>query len=250
MKADMHESVENEWLCSKIVEAFGLPVAQCELGQFEDQKALIVERFDRKYSSDKSWIIRLPQEDMCQAKAISPLKKYQKDGGLGLTDCMQILDGANDPTIDKQILFKAQIIFWLLMATDGHSKNFSIRHLSRDKYELTPLYDMLSVHPIIGRRNDQIAIQKVKMAMAIRGSENYYLVQRIRRRHFIQHARTVGISAIEADTIITEIIDSTQNITNDIYAVLPDTFPINLANKILKGMLKQAQIMANQSSKI
>jgi len=250
MKADMHESVENEWLCSKIVAAFGLPVAHCELGQFEDQKVLIVERFDRKYSSDNSWIIRLPQEDMCQAKATSPLKKYQKDGGPGITDCMKILDGANKPATDKQIFFKAQIIFWLLMATDGHSKNFSIRHISRDKYELTPLYDILSAHPIIGRRNDQVAIQKAKMAMAVRGSENYYLIQKIQRRHFIQHARTVGISTTEADKIITDILDSTENISNDIYEILPDAFPINLANKILQGMLKQARIMAGQCSDI
>jgi len=250
MKADMKESVENEWLCSKIVAAFGLPVAHCDLGQFEDKKVLIVERFDRKCSSDKSWIIRLPQEDMCQAKAISPLKKYQKDGGLGITDCMKILDGANEPTIDKQTFFKAQIIFWLLMATDGHSKNFSIRHISRNKYELTPLYDILSVHPIIGRRNDQIAIQKAKMAMAVRGSKNYYLIQRIQRRHYIQHAGTIGISSAEADKIITDIIDLAEKVTHDIYKILPDDFPDNLANKILEGILKQAHLMASQRSNI
>jgi len=250
MKADMKESVENEWLCSKIVAAFGLPVAHCDLGQFEDKKVLIVERFDRKYSSDKSWIIRLPQEDMCQAKAISPLKKYQKDGGLSITDCMKILDGANEPTIDKQTFFKAQIIFWLLMATDGHSKNFSIRHISRNKYELTPLYDILSVHPIIGRRNDLIAIQKAKMAMAVRGSKNYYLIQRIQRRHYIQHAGIIGISAAEADKIITDIIDLAEEVTHDIYKILPDDFPDNLAHKILEGILKQAHLMANQRSTI
>ncbi len=246
MKADMNESVENEWLCSKIVAAFGLPVAHCDIGQFEDKKVLIVERFDRKLSSDESWIIRLPQEDMCQAKAISPLKKYQSDGGLGITDCMKILDGANRPAIDKRIFFKAQIIFWLLMATDGHGKNFSIRHTSRNQYELTPLYDILSVHPIIGGRNDQIAIQKAKMAMAVRGSKNYYLIKRIQRRHYIQHAGTIGISPAEADKIITDIVDLAEEVAHNIYKILPDNFPNGLANKILEGMLKQADLMKNQ----
>jgi len=243
MKVNMNESVENEWLCSKIVAAFGLPVAHCDIGQFEDRKVLIVERFDRKYSSDKSWIIRLPQEDMCQAKAISPLKKYQKDGGLGITECMKILDGSNTPTIDKQTFFKAQIIFWLLMATDGHSKNFSIRHTSRNKYELTPLYDILSVHPIIGRRNDQIAIQKAKMAMAVRGSKNHYLIKKIQRRHYIQHAKAVGISTPEAESIIKGIISSAEQVANNIYKIIPDNFPNSLANKILEGMLKQARLI-------
>ncbi len=241
MKADMHNSVENEWLCSKIVAAFGLPVAHCEMAKFEDQKVLIVERFDRKLAIDKSWIIRLPQEDMCQAKGISPLRKYQSDGGLGVTDCMRILDGASDSRRDKQIFFKAQIIFYLLMATDGHSKNFSIFHQSKNQYELTPLYDILSAHPIVGTKSDQIPIQKAKMAMAIKGSKNYYHIQQIQRRHFVHHATDVGISENEADKLITEIIDATESVSQKVYQLLPETYPRELADKILQGMLKQSQ---------
>jgi len=241
MKADMQHSVENEWLCSKIVAAFGLPVAHCDMAQFEDQKVLIVERFDRKFASDKSWIIRLPQEDMCQAKGFSPLQKYQSDGGFGVTECMRILDGASDSHRDKQIFFKAQIIFYLLMATDGHSKNFSIFHQSKNRYELTPLYDILSAHPIIGTKSDQIPIQKAKMAMAIKGSKNYYHIQQIQRRHFLHHAIEVGISENEADKLITEIIDATEKVAQTIYQLLPETYPRELADKILQGMLKQSQ---------
>jgi len=248
MKADMNESVENEWLCSKIVDAFGLPVAHCDLAQFEDKKVLIVERFDRKYSSDKSWIIRLPQEDMCQAKAISPLKKYQKDGGPSIVDCMKILDGANEPSFDKQIFFKAQIIFWLLMATDGHSKNFSLRHISRNKYELTPLYDILSVHPIVGRRNDQMVIQKAKMAMAIRGSQNYYHVQKIQRRRFIQQAVAVGFSEEESNLMIDKVLEKVEQAIKQVSVLLPDNFPKPLAEKIFQGMISQSKKLMNQRS--
>jgi len=241
MKADMQHSVENEWLCSKIVAAFGLPVAHCDIAQFEDQKALIVERFDRKLASDKRWIIRLPQEDMCQAKGLSPLRKYQSDGGLGITDCMKILDGANDSHRDKQVFFKAQLIFYLLMATDGHSKNFSIFHQPGNRFELTPLYDILSAHPIIGTKSDQIPIQKAKMAMAIKGSNNYYHIQLIQRRHFINHALEMGISENEADKLIAEIIDVTETVTQKVYQLLPEAYPRELADKILQGMLKQSQ---------
>lgn len=244
MKANMHDSVENEWLCSKIVAAFGLPVADCDMAQFEDQKVLIVERFDRKIAADKSWIIRLPQEDFCQAKGLSPLHKYQSDGGLGITDCMRILNGANDPHSDKQIFFKTQIVFYLLLTTDGHSKNFSLYHRAKDCYELTPLYDILSAHPIIGSKNDQIPIQKAKMAMEIKGSKNYYHVQQIQRRHFINHAIEVGFSLSEADKLISEIIDKTELVIQIIYKLLPDAYPKELANKILQGMLKQSQKLA------
>lgn len=244
MKADMHNSVENEWLCSKIIASFGLAVAHCDIAQFEDQKALIVERFDRKLAADKSWIIRLPQEDLCQAKGLSPLRKYQSDGGLGITDCMKILDGASDSHRDKYTFFKAQIIFYLLMATDGHSKNFSIYHQSKNRYELTPLYDVLSAHPIIGSKSDQIPVQKAKMAMAIKGSRNYYHIQQIQRRHFINHAIEVGIAENEADKLITEITDATEKVSRTIYQRLPETYPRELADKILQGMLKQSQKLA------
>lgn len=245
MKANMHDSVENEWLCSKIVAAFGLPVARCDMAQFEDQKVLIVERFDRKYAADKSWIIRLPQEDLCQAKGLSPLHKYQSDGGIGITGCMRILDGASDSHRDKRTFFKAQIVFYLLMATDGHSKNFSLHHQSKNRYELTPLYDILSAHPLIGLRGDQIPIQKAKMAMAIKGSKNYYHIQLVQRRHFINHALEVGISEDEADKLITEMTDAAEKISQTIYQRLPETYPRVLADKILQGMLKQSQKLAS-----
>ena len=244
MKANMLNSVENEWLCSKIVAAFGLAVAHCDIAQFEDQKVLIVERFDRKLAVDKSWILRLPQEDLCQAKGLSPLNKYQSDGGLGITDCMKILDGASDSVGDKSIFFKAQIIFYLLMATDGYSKNFSIYHHSSGRYALTPLYDILSVHPIIGSKNNQVPVQKVKMAMSVKGSKNYYRIEQIQRRHFINQATIVGIPADEAEQLITEITEAAEHVVRTIYKQLPKTYPLALADKILKGMLKQSQKLA------
>lgn len=77
----MRTSVENEWLCSRIVAAYGLPIAPCKIGRFEDQKVLIVERFDRRPSADGHWILRLPQEDMCQATGTPAGRKYESDGG-------------------------------------------------------------------------------------------------------------------------------------------------------------------------
>lgn len=245
MKADMHESVENEWLCSKIVSAFQIPVAHCDIGLFEDQKALIVERFDRKFSSDGSWIIRLPQEDLCQASGTSPLQKYQADGGLSLTDCLSLLSGTVSPTHDKIIFLKAQIIFWLLCATDGHSKNFSIQYLSRDVYKLSPLYDILSIHPIIGNKGGQIAPQKIKMAMAIRGSKNYYHVQKIQRRHFISQAILAGFTESEAEEIINNVTNSVEAVIHKVTEQIPDDFPKALADKIFEGMLKQSNKLSD-----
>jgi serine/threonine-protein kinase HipA len=244
MQADMRTSVENEWLCAKILASYNLPVARSEIGQFEDQKALIVERFDRRLSRDNRWIVRLPQEDMCQASGTSPLKKYQMDGGPGITTIMGILSGSDNASEDRNLFFKTQIIFWLLAATDGHAKNFSIAHLPRNSYHLTPLYDVLSTHPIIGSSHNQIAIQKAKLAMAVRGSKNYYLINQIQRRHWRKQAELVGLGAYLADSIIDEVITATPRVIAQIQAQLPANFPTDLAESILTGLHRQCDKIA------
>jgi serine/threonine-protein kinase HipA len=65
-QADLRTSVENEWLCTQILTAYGVPVAPCEIRHFGEQKALVVERFGRKLHSSTGWWLRLPQEDFCQ----------------------------------------------------------------------------------------------------------------------------------------------------------------------------------------
>ena len=247
MKADMQASVENEWLCSKIMAEFDIPIAHCDMGVFGDKKALIAERFDRKFSADGSWIIRLPQEDFCQAKGMSPLHKYQSDGGLSIDDCMQLLSNSENSTIDKVRFFKAQIIFYILAATDGHAKNFSITHLPNNAYKLTPLYDVLSIHPLVGNKTDQIAKQKVKMAMAIRGSKNYYQLQKIQYRHFIKQGQAVGFSEKEVVGLIASTVQMVDTVINNVTVMLPKDFPTELSDKIFQGMKIQAKKLTQQS---
>lgn len=241
MKADMQASVENEWLCSKIMAEFNIPIAHCDISTFGDKKALIVERFDRKLSADNSWIIRLPQEDFCQAKGLSSLVKYQSDGGLNIDDCMKLLSNSDNAVIDKQNFFKSQILFYLLAATDGHAKNFSISHLPNNHFKMTPLYDVLSIHPLIGNKSHQIAEQKVKMAMAIRGSQNYYHLHKIQYRHFIAQGKAVGFIEQEVATIINSVVSHVDNVIQRVSQLLPDNFPTNLSDKIFTGMKTQAQ---------
>ncbi|MRW91046.1 type II toxin-antitoxin system HipA family toxin [Duganella sp. FT80W] len=239
MQADMRTSVENEWLCSRIMHGFGLPVAQCELAQFEDMKALVVERFDRRLAADGSWIVRLPQEDFCQATATSPLHKYQADGGPGISRIMEILLGSEQAEQDRANFFKTQLLFWLLAATDGHAKNFSIFHLPGNRYRATPLYDVLSAHPILGTGAGQLAPQRAKLAMAVRGSQNYYHLQQIQRRHWVDHAKLVGLGEVVAEGILNAVLLEAEEVVAMVQAQLPDGYPMDLAEAILQGMLRQ-----------
>src|SRR5690606_7420199 len=111
---DMSESVENEWLCSRILHAYGLPVARTRVLQFEDMKVLTVERFDRAWwegKDGKRWLLRLPKEDMCQATGTPPHLKYESDGGPGIRTIMKLLATSSNPDHDRRIFFQAQVLF-------------------------------------------------------------------------------------------------------------------------------------------
>jgi serine/threonine-protein kinase HipA len=231
---DLSDSCENEWLCAQIAEAFGLAVAKCEIQYFEDVKTLIVERFDRKLASDGSWLMRLPQEDTCQALGISPNLKYQSDGGPGIESIMHLLLGSAEPTKDRDAFFSSQVLFWLLAAIDGHAKNFSLHIESLGKYRLTPLYDIMSAHPLMA--NKQLQAKKIKMAMALKGQNNHYHWHDIQRRHFLSMAKAANYSAQRGEEILNEMLGKVDSVIEQVSKKLPSKFPHKIYEPIFSGM--------------
>ncbi|MEQ6291821.1 type II toxin-antitoxin system HipA family toxin [Vogesella sp. GCM10023246] len=244
MRADMRSSVENEWLCAQLVAAFGLPVARCDIARFEEQKVLAVERFDRRLSTNGSWLIRLPQEDLCQATATPPHLKYQSDGGPGIARILDILAGSENSEADRRQFFKAQVVFWLLAATDGHAKNFSLLHLPGGRYRATPLYDILSAHPVIGHGAGKIAPQKAKLAMAVRGHSNHYLIDRIKPRHWLAQAHSSGLTEAWAKDLLSELADCTDRVLHEVESKLALDFPADVAEAIFDGIRRQRDKLA------
>lgn len=246
MQADLTASVENEWLCAQIAQAYGLKTAHCEMAHFEDQRVLIVERFDRKLSKDKIWWLRLPQEDMCQAHGKSPGHKYEADGGPGIRDIMALLLGARDARADRRIFFKTQILFWMLAATDGHAKNSSVFIEPGGRYSLTPLYDLLSAYPIMGTGANQLSPQKLRMAMAVYSRSRHYHWARMLRRQWFTTASVCDFAS-EVETLITELIAQTPNVIASVSANLPDGFPGAVSDPILRGLVKAAEQLVDAS---
>lgn len=231
---DLTDSCENEWLCAKITAAFGLPVANCEVLHFEDIKVLAVERFDRRLASDKSWLMRLPQEDMCQALGISPNLKYQADAGPGIHEIMDLLLGSTQSMEDRDQFFSTQVLFWLLAAIDGHAKNFSLFIEPEGRYRLTPLYDIMSVYPLLA--NKQLQKQKVKMAMGLKGKNMHYHWHDLQRRHFLDTAKAVNYPVERAASIIDEMLEKVDTVIEEVSAQLPKRFPTKIAEPIFTGM--------------
>ncbi len=121
---DMSDSVENEYLCLSLAKSLGFNVPNAEIIYTNDIKAIAVERFDRRWSNDKSWLLRLPQEDMCQVFGLPSALKYEADGGPGIKAIMDLLMGSSLSLKDRESFMRFQVFQWLIGATDGHAKNF------------------------------------------------------------------------------------------------------------------------------
>jgi serine/threonine-protein kinase HipA len=238
-QADMTSSVENEWLCAQLAKAMGLPVASCEMGQWGAQKALVVERFDRRMASSGAHWLRLPQEDFCQALGLPSHLKYEADGGPGIRSLAGLLRTSSHATDDLRTLFESQLFFWLLAATDGHAKNYSLSLLSDGAYRLTPLYDILSAWPIVGTEAQQVPDDKLRMAMALRGKQAHYHVKTIQPRHFLETAKREGYTDMEGS--MQRMAMRVPAALEETARKLPDDFPRELFDKVAGGVLKMSR---------
>jgi len=230
---DLSDSVENEYLCLKLMDGFGLRAANVEMAQFGEKKALIVERFDRRWTSDGR-LIRLPQEDCCQALSVVPTQKYQNEGGPGIKAIMDLLLGSDEPAKDRYEFFKANVLFWLLGATDGHGKNFSVSILPGGRFRMTPLYDVLTVQPTVDAR--QIERKYFKLAMHF-GKSNHYKVANIVGRHIVETGVQSGLSRDAINSLFEELQDTSEHIIEATFSRLPGNFPEELMASI-DGALK------------
>ncbi|MGM0429739.1 MAG: type II toxin-antitoxin system HipA family toxin [Pseudomonadota bacterium] len=237
---DMRHSVENEYLCLQIAKAYGFDAANCEIITPDGVKALAVERFDRKQSPDGSWIIRLPQEDFCQATGTSPARKYETDGGPAVSQIMKELLGSVKPIEDRYTFMRAQVLFWLLGATDGHAKNFSVFIERENQYRLAPLYDILSAFPAINKKG--LHEKDLKLAMSLKGSHGRkYECRMIRREHFLATANEVGFSQDSMNEILDDMAARTESVIEQVTRDLPESFPSFIAEPIFNGMRRYSQ---------
>lgn len=250
MKFDMSDSVENEWLCSEILRAYEMPVARTAPLMFEDMKVLAVERFDRMWWENpegKRWLIRLPQEDMCQATATPPHLKYESDGGPGVRQIMKLLATSRAPDRDRRTFFQAQVLFWMLRATDGHAKNFSIFLRQGGTYEITPLYDVLSAYPVIGKGAKKLSPYDARMAMAVRSKNPHWVMRDILRRHWIAVGTEHGVVNPDGkgvEHVLDDLVARTPGVVKTVRALLPAGFPMHVADSILNGLQEAADKLA------
>lgn len=236
---DLSNSVENEYLCLALTKAMGLPSANAEMTAFGGKRVLIVERFDRLFTKDKR-LLRVPQEDCCQALSVPWTRKYESEGGPGIQQILKLLAGSDEADADRRNFLKANIVFWLLGATDGHAKNFSVFLSPGGGYRLTPLYDIVSAQPSLAAK--QIRHNKMKMAMAV-GDKRHYTIESIVGRHFIQSAVKAGIGRAIALEVIDDVLEKSPGALEQVMAGLPKDFPAAVAEPIAQGVRSRLQVL-------
>jgi serine/threonine-protein kinase HipA len=234
---DLSDSVENEFFCLKLMAAFGLPFASAEIADFDGVRTLVVERFDRVWRGDGR-LIRLPQEDCCQALSVPPTLKYQSDGGPGVRDLIALFKGSDEPERNIGLILRAQAAFWLIGATDGHAKNFSLFLRPGGRFRMTPLYDVVSAEPSVAA--GQITRRQEKLAMSL-GKSRHYRLDEIMPRHLEQTAALADVDPRIVHAIYREFLataeEAASRLAEETRGSVPDAVRLPILEAI-RGRLR------------
>jgi serine/threonine-protein kinase HipA len=189
----------NEHLCLAAARIVGLETASSQVQTFGAERAIVVERYDRHWHHDH--LVRVHQEDMCQALGIHPQRKYESDGGPSADTIAEMLRRERPASARDNVRRLALgIAFnWLTVGTDAHAKNYSLM-LVGNAARLAPLYDLgsgllLGVHH-----------RKLRLAMKIGGE---YSPSKIGRSNF---SRLATAFRIDPTSLIDDVIELGMNL--------------------------------------
>ena len=172
-----------EHLSMAAARRLGLPTAHTEVALYGGYDTIIVERYDRRRVGDH--VLRLHQEDLCQALGLAPALRYEQQGGPSLSQVAALLRRhSTSPVEDIADLVDAVAYQWVIGAPDGHAKNFSLL-LDRSQVRLAPMYDVCSVLPYVDPD------ETVGHAFAIGGSHAVGLAEAV--THWTRFARDIGV---------------------------------------------------------
>lgn len=176
-RPDFAGLAENEHFCLNLASSLGIRAAESAVEEFAGRKAIVVKRYDRFRRSGQ--LVRIHQEDACQALGVGPQRKYESDGGPGVSDLMKLLAGSKRRIEDRDTFMDAILFNYLILGTDAHAKNYAILH-AQGEFIMAPLYDVASFAPYARTRKEE------RLAMRI---DRYYKIAQIQARHFERMAR-------------------------------------------------------------
>jgi serine/threonine-protein kinase HipA len=221
---DLDGHVENEHFCLELARALGLPVENSRIMHFQDEIAIVVERYDR-VRIGPAWR-RVHQEDTCQALGIPPTRKYQSDGGPGIRDIVEILETYSaSPREDIDTFLDSIALNWLIAGTDAHGKNYSLLIGAEGRIRLAPLYDVASVLPY-----PEIDVAKIKLSMKLGGQ------YRLRNIGVREWRKLAGELRRDPEELIRRVEDFAQQLGDHVSAVKNRMVADGVAHPLITGL--------------
>jgi len=134
----------NEFFIMRLAKSCDIKTPETSIIRFGAHSGFVVERFDRLRLDNK--VIRLGQEDFCQALSIMPGAKYENDGGPGFKELFATtLHYTSRPAQNIQRLLRLVLFNYLVGNCDAHAKNFSLLQNHKNGHlALAPAYDLVS----------------------------------------------------------------------------------------------------------
>ena len=153
----LENTVVNEVFCMNLADRVGLNVPHATAINIGDVPVYLVERYDRRQTQEG--LIRLHQEDFCQALGVESAFKYEKEGGPGFTACFNILrDWSDEPLVDVAELLRWALFNFMIGNADAHGKNISFLYAD-GQVRLTPFYDLISTAVYERQVNNKFAMR-------------------------------------------------------------------------------------------
>lgn len=219
--------VENEHLCQDIAARLGMPAARSRVLQL-DEPYIIVERYDRlPPSPGSSFVRRIHQEDMCQALGLMPSRKYQEDGGPGISAIITLIRRvSSDPETDVDRFLRANMLNWLIGGTDAHAKNYSILIGAADEGRLAPLYDISSQLPY-----QELVAQRMSMKIG-----DHHDVARVSIADWRKLAR---MCSVPEDRVLAMLADMARELPDQISAARDQSRKDGLDKAVIAPLARQ-----------
>jgi serine/threonine-protein kinase HipA len=197
INAGFTDITRNEAFCMELAQKSGFSIPNSKIMKLGDHELFVVDRYDRQEVNKE--IVRIHQEDFCQAMGYPAERKYQETGGPGFLECRELIDEyLSNHGVTNRLLFIRMMVFnYIIGNHDAHGKNFSILH--KKKFELAPFYDLVStqVYPLDN-----------KFAMAIGQT---FKLDRIKEHSFKKFAKDMNVRPKLLTSLVNEVCEIVKN---------------------------------------
>jgi serine/threonine-protein kinase HipA len=229
---------ENEHFCLELARALGMAVPNSAIMYFEDEIAIVVERYDRIATGAR--LLRVHQEDTCQALALPPTRKYQSEGGPGVAAIFDLLQTTSSNSEEDTRSFLDSVAYnWIIAGTDAHAKNYAVLLAAGGQVRLAPLYDLASVLPY-----SDFDPHRIELAMKLGGE---YRLLSIGLRQWQKLAKEV---LLDPDEVIHRVVAIADAIPDRVAEVSRKLKKEGLTHAILPRLEKQLIARASQCRKL